>query len=82
MVAKGLVHMSSYCLSQTESIFTKYRLVVKASASRATRPRSDFLLHLEFSGSSHASGLKIDTPMATLQAPGVIGSALGLVGPL
>ena len=33
-----------------------------------------------FSGSSHASDLKIGTPVATL--PGVIGSALGLVGPV
>ena len=33
-----------------------------------------------FSGSSHTSDLKIGTPVATLPAPGVIGSALGLVG--
>ena len=33
-----------------------------------------------FSGSSHTSDSKNDTPVATL--PGVIGSALGLVGPV
>ena len=32
------------------------------------------------SGSSHTSDLKIGTPVATL--PGVIGSVLGLVGPV
>ena len=34
-----------------------------------------------FSGSSHTSDFKIGTPVATL-APGVIGSVLGLVGPV
>ena len=33
-----------------------------------------------FSGTSHTSDLKIGTPVATL--PGVIGSELGLVGPV
>ena len=33
-----------------------------------------------FSGSSHTSDIKIGTPVATL--PGVIGSVLGLVGPV
>ena len=36
-----------------------------------------------FSGSSHTSDFKIGTPVAIpCQAPGVIGSALGLVGPV
>ena len=35
-----------------------------------------------FSGSSHTSDLKIGIPVATCKAPGVIGSALGLVGPV
>ena len=54
-------------------------LVVKASASRAEDPgfESRFARGF-FSGSSHTSDLKNDTPVATL--PGVIGSALGLVG--
>ena len=34
-----------------------------------------------FSGSSHTSDLKMGTPVAC-QAPGVIGSALGLVDPV
>ena len=33
-------------------------------------------------GSSHTSDLNIGTPVATLQEPGVTGSALGLVGPV
>ena len=35
-----------------------------------------------FSGSSHTSDFKIGTPVLPCQAPGVIGSALGLVGPV
>ena len=35
-----------------------------------------------FSGSSHTSDLNIGAPVLTCQAPGVIGSALGLVGPV
>ena len=52
-------------------------LVVKASASRAgSKPACAGI----FLGSSHTSDLKIGTPVATL--PGIIGSALGLVGPV
>ena len=50
--------------------FSFYRLVspvVKASASGAEDPEFDFRLRRgDFSGSSHASDLKIDTPVATL----------------
>ena len=53
-------------------------LVVKASASRAEDPGFESCLRRDFSGLSHTSDLKIGTPVATL--PGVIGSALGLVG--
>ena len=53
-------------------------LVVKASASRAEDPEIES--RRDFSGSSHTCDLKIGTPVATL--PGVIGSALGLVGPV
>ena len=35
-----------------------------------------------FSGSRHTGDLKLGTPVAILPPPGVIGSALGLVGPL
>ena len=64
-------------------------LVVKASASRAEDPGFESRLHRDLffwgeegrgRGSSHASDLKVGTPVATCQAPGVIGSVLGLVG--
>ena len=57
-------------------------LVVKASASRAEDPGFESRLRWDFSGSSHTSDFKIATPVATCQAPGVIGSVLGLVGPV
>ena len=41
-------------------------LVVKASASRADDPGFESHLRRDFSGSSHTSGLKIGTPVATL----------------
>ena len=50
-------------------------LVVKAPASGVEDPGFDTRLRRDFSGSSD---LKIGTPVATL--PGIIGSALGLVG--
>ena len=56
-------------------IYRLVGLVVKASASRAEGPGFESRLRGIFSGSSHTSDLKIDTP-------GVIGSALGLVGPV
>ena len=57
-------------------------LVVKASASRAEDPGFESRFRRDFSGSSHTSDSEIGTPAATFQAPGVIGSALGLVGPV
>ena len=57
-------------------------LVVKASASRAEDPGFESSLRWDFSGSSHISDLNIGTPVATSQAPGVIGSALRLVDPV
>ena len=47
----------------------RYRLaglVVKASASRAEDPGFESRLRRDFSGSSHTSDLKIDTPVPTL----------------
>ena len=41
-------------------------LVVKASALRAEDPRFESRLRRDFSGSSHTSDLKNDTPVATL----------------
>ena len=56
-------------------------LVVKASASRAEDPGFESRLRQDFLGVES----KIGTPVAKwlpCQAPGVIGSALGLVGPV
>ena len=58
-----------------------YRLVgqvVEVSAPKAEGPEFESRLRRDFSGSSHTSDFKIGTPVATL--PGVIVSALGLVG--
>ena len=52
-------------------------LVLKASASKAEDPGFEFRLRRDLSGSSHTSDFKIGTP-----APGVIGSALGLLDPV
>ena len=57
-------------------------LVVKASALGAEDPGFESRLRQGFSGLSHTSDLKIGTPMAILQAPGISGSVLGLVGPV
>ena len=55
-------------------------LVVKASSSRTSDPRFESLLHHgDFSGSSHTSDLALQ--WLPCQATGVIGLALGLVGP-
>ena len=54
--------------------------VVQVSSSRVEDPGFESRLRWDFSGSSHTSDLEIGTPVATL--PGMIGSALGLVGPV
>ena len=51
-------------------VYILFGLVVKASASRVEDPGFESRLLRDFSGSSHTSDLKIDTP------------ALGLVGPV
>ena len=56
-------------------------LVAKASASGAEDPGFESRLRRDFSGSSHTGDLKIGTPVPCL-APGITGSALGLVGPV
>ena len=53
-------------------------LVVKASASRAEDPGFESRFRRDFSGSSYTSDSKIGTPVAL----GVVGSVLGLVGPV
>ena len=58
-------------------------LVVKVSASRAEDPGFEFRLRRDFSGSSHTSDLKkMALQWLPCQAPGVVGSVLGLVGPV
>ena len=58
-------------------------LVIKASASGADDPGFESRLRRDFSGSSHTNDFKIGTPVAIpCQASGIIGSALGLVGPV
>ena len=55
-------------------------LVVKASALRAEDPGFE---SRDFSGSSHISGLKkLVLQWLPCRAPGVVGSVLGLVGPV
>ena len=57
-------------------------LVVKASASGAEDPGFESRLWYDFSASSHTSDLKLALQWLPCQVPGVIGSALGLVGPV
>ena len=59
-------------------------LVVKASASRVEDPGFESRLRRDFSGSSHTSDFKKKLALQWLscQAPGIIGLALGLVGPV
>ena len=61
-----------------------FGLVVKSSASRAADPRFDSRVrHGDISRSSHTSDPpKMALQLLPSQAPGVIGSALGLVGPV
>ena len=58
-------------------------LVVKASASRAEDPGFESRLRRDFFGVESYQGLyKLALQCLPCQAPGVIGSALGLVGPV
>ena len=57
-------------------------LVVKASASRAEDPGFESRLRRDFFGSSHTSDFKLSLYWLPCQAPGEIGSVLGLVGPV
>ena len=64
-----------------KSFTGRYRLVglvVKASASRGEDPGFESRLRRDFFGSSH----KLALHLLPCQAPGIIGSALGLVGPV
>ena len=56
--------------------------MVKAFASRVEDPGFESRLRRDFSGLTHTSDLKIGTPVLLCQAPGSIGSVLGLVGPV
>ena len=55
--------------------------MVKASASKEADLGFNSHMHLNFSGSSHISDLKIGIPMLPCQVPGIVGSVLGLVVP-
>ena len=55
-------------------------LVVRRPSRERKIPGSNPACDRIFGGSSHNSDLKIGTPGVTL--PGVIGSALGLIGPV
>ena len=69
-----------FCLS-SENHFV--RLVVKASASRAEDPGFESRLRRDFSGVESYQWLKkMALQFLPCQAPGVVGSVLGLVGPV
>ena len=59
-----------------------FGLVVKVSVTRAEDPGFESRLRRDFPGSSHSSDLKLTLQWLSCQAPGVIGSVLGLVGPV
>ena len=54
----------------------------KASASRAEDPGFEFRLRQDFFGLSHTSDSYIALQWLPCQASGIVGSALGLVGPV
>ena len=54
------------CLCIVRSVYRLFSLVVKASAWRSAGPGFESHLRRDFSGSSHASDLKIGTPLAAL----------------
>ena len=56
-------------------------LVVKASASRAEDPGFESRLRLDFSGSSHTSDSKFDTPVANLPGSWQYRVSTGTGGP-
>ena len=56
-------------------------LVVKAPAFIAADPEVDSPLQLGFSGSSHTSDKNVHSSGYPAEAPGVVGSVLGLGGP-
>ena len=57
---------TTYSLDRVSSYYRLVCPVVKVYASRAEDPRFESRLCRDFSGSSHTSDLKIDTPVATL----------------
>ena len=63
MPIRGPPHISEVSLRLPDRLAG---LVVKASASKAKDPGFESRLRRDFSGSSHTSGLKIGTPVATL----------------
>ena len=86
VVPRTAIHPLFVHFSVLVTSFRLLGLVVMASATRTEVPGFESRWRRDFSGSSHASDLNIGTPVATLplpcQAPDVIGSVLGLVGPV
>ena len=77
----GLSFTPSVYSLRSDNLHRLVGLVVRASASRAEDLGFKSRLRRDFSGvKSYQLLIIIGTPVATLQAPCVIGSVLGLVG--
>ena len=70
------------CLRQLLPLDRLVGQVVKVPARKAEGPEFESRLRRDFSGSSHTSDLKLALQWLPCQTPRVIGSALGLFGPV
>ena len=78
-----MMMMMMWLRPETVELKHSSRVCVKASAWRAEDPGFHSRLRRgDFSGSSHTCDLNLALQWLPCQAPGVIGSALGLVGPV
>ena len=84
--ATGCVSVCLLCVINPHNPFIANNrldgLVVKASALRAEIPGFESCLRQDFSGPSHTVTQKLALQWLPCQAPGITGSALGLVGPV
>ena len=78
-VQNGTLKTSRHNAAKTDCLVG---LVVKASVLRAEDPGFESRLQRDNSGSSHTSDLKLALQWLPCQVPGMIGSVLGLVGPV
>ena len=69
---------ASLCLGRPPRWPSGYGVRLESGRSQSSNPACDWI----FPGSSHTSDLKIGTQWLPCQAPGGIGSMLGLVGPV